>query len=647
MKNKSQISIFVIIGLVIIIIISGFLFFNDSLPLISKKDNIANIVIYTETCIEQIATDGIFMQRMQGGYINIPEIILLRKAYVEAGGFKVPNWFYKGSSYKPTILRMEEELADYIDDNLLRCLNFYIPFVNKYDITFQELPTTNVKISNNKVSLNTNFPIEIKKKGIDEIYYHNEFITELKTDLGKLYNLASELDSYENTEAFLEFYTDEMIAASDYLPYNGLELDCKPKYFYEREMKEYTKQLIIHNLKYLQFLNTNYKESGYPYYDKIYKVDFTRNNYKDYNINILYHPNWNMLFKAVPSDNGVVKPHEFKAFNFFSVCMKVYHTRYTIEYPVLFQLLNEDNMDSFFYFSTPVLMRRNMPNRYSEVIPWDIELLDSETNDPYCDLTTNVTNYYLGQNNVMLTNPAIRNNRENKLNVYAVDWFYGYPGGVLNNVTIHYQCVKSKCEIGKTSFVSVDNLLMFNSLPHLNTGFPECENGIIIAQKDGYHQAITYQSVNEQTDNEQVTIEMYKLKELKFNVKVLDESFGLLQERNLRNGESAIIIIKNDELRFEKQLFFPIDENLEFNNLELLIADVDYDLEILLTHGSYLVGGSNLNWTVNAEDVFSLNNVEFYVYKKSPNVVTYDPEELYQLYETSLNESIDYPPRLY
>lgn len=645
-SKKSQISIFIIFGIIIISFIVLFLYFNDQLPGVSKTQSVSNIVVYTEACYEDIAARGIFLQKMQGGYINIPERLINRNAYVEIGGFKVPNWYYDGSNYKPSIVQMETELANYIDDNLFGCLNFYKPFLNRFDIVFDELPKTTVKITDSKVSIDSFFPIKIETKGSDEIQYIEEYKTHLNSNLGELYFLASDLNDYENTEFFLEFYTDEMIAASDYLPYSGLELSCKPNYLYESEMKEYTQKLIMHNLKYLQFLNTNYQESGMLYYDKIYKVDFTNNKYNDYKVNVLYNPNWEMDFKALPSKNGVVKPHEFKALNIFSVCMQIYNVRYNTNYPVVFQLFGDNQIDDFFYFSTPVLMKQNQPNRNFEVEPWDIDSMETNLDDPYCDITQEVTNYYLDSNNLMHANPRVVNKRENTLKVYGVDWYHGYPRGVLDNVSINYQCVESRCHIGNTSHVLVDNIIMQNSLPHVDTFFPDCENGIVIAEKEGYHPAFVYQTVNSNTNGEQVTVEMYQLKEFDFNLKVFEESFNLIDDRKLKDDENAIITISNNELKFEQILYFP-KNGTKFNDLELLIGDIEYELEIILTKGNYLVGGANLNWTPDVNDLLLYDNVMFNVYRKLPDTVTYSPEDLFKLYESSIESSINYPPRFY
>jgi hypothetical protein len=382
-----------------------------------------------------------------------------------------------------------------------------------------------------------------------------------------------------------------------------------------------------------------------PYYDKLYKVDFTNNDYSKYKINIIYNPAWGMDFDALPSNNGIVKPYEFKMTDYITSCIKVYHEKYNINYPVLFQIIDTKNPDNSFYFATPVLMRQSQPNRFNQIEPWKIEF-DSLASKSYCAQSEPITNFLLSPDGLITTESGNINNRKNELKVYAVDAIYGFPDGLLTGVNISYQCVKMKCDIGATGYHDIyDGLIMTDAFPKLVAGFPECLNGYIIAEKPGYHQAFVQQTVSPTESGSQITIDMYKLKQFNFDIRVVQEHNGIITDRKLADGENAFITIKNTPQHIQKEIIYPSDYDY-FKNLTLLVGDFTYQLEIMITKDDMMTGGAVLNWTPDLNYVMNGNYVTFYAYKKDPLIMASSTEEMYQLYQESLKSSVQYPPRI-
>ncbi|MBN2458274.1 hypothetical protein JXB31_04050 [Candidatus Woesearchaeota archaeon] len=647
MAKRGQLTIFIIVGLLIVIIVGLFFMMKTRLGenVLGPPSEIKEIVLYTETCVSQLASEGVFQLSMQGGYINMPDYILSDKRSYVDNGFFVPLWLYKSDERMPTVHDMEMQLASYVDENLLGCLSFYLPFAKEYDIICDELPKSEVKISDREINIKTYYSLDINKKGSETFYSWDEFNSEVKSRLGEMYELSKEIMEYENREAFLEDYTDEMVACSDYLPYEGMEITCSPRSLLVSDMKDYTQQLVMHNLHFLQFEKTDFQETGMPYYDKQYKIDFTNKDYTEYKVNVIYNPAWGMDFEALPSHNGLVEPYEFEITNIIRSCVKVYHEKYNIDYPVIIQVMESGNPENAFYFASPVLVMQNLPNRYNEVRPWEVEAdeLDSEK---YCSPTADITVYSLDELNRMVAEPSYRDNRKNQLRVYALDALYGYPDGVLFGVNISYQCVRFKCDIGTTGYEEMeDGLLMVDSLPRLKSGFPECTNGFLIANKPGYHQAVKQQTVGPDTDGEQVTIEMYALKDFDYGIRVVQDHNGVINDRALDSSkETVMILLKNEEQGFEKKIIYPSDLDY-YTNLSLLMGDFTYNVEIMLTQDDELVGGANYNWTPSLNNLFYSNYVVFYVYKKDPLVLTTSPEESYELYKYALEASPAYLPR--
>ena len=646
MKKRGQVALFIIVGIVILFLIGFFITMSDvELPTFrGAPGEIKPLTRYTQDCITSVASDGSFKMKMQGGYINPPQELDAADSYVNMGFF-VPYWLYDERSYMPSKVQMERELAGYIDENLENCLDDYEPFSHEFNVEMNASNTT-VDIIDDKILIETIMPLRVDKLGVDEVYHWDSFPAEVNDRLGELYSLAKDIMRHANNHAFLEDYTDEMIASSDYLPFTGMDISCSPNIYFEHELKEYTQTLIMHNLEFLQFLNTDYDESGIPYYDNLYKIDFTDNRYDDLSVDVMYNPSWGMEFEATPSDSGVVEPFMFEAYNFLRTCIQVYNHRYNIEYPVMIRVMDESKHEEIFQFATPVMLKRNKPNRYGTIEGWPTEGEDLVDDLGYCLERDNMTIYGLGDDGTMTAEEREVQKMTNSLQVYVQDAAFGYPAGVMDGVDISYQCVEAVCDIGTTGFWDEDSMLSYlETSPHVDSLFPDCENGIIIAEKDGYHEALHHQTVSDETDGSQVTVYMYKLEPLDYTVKVIEEREGLIEERSLRGEESVLIRIKNETHNFEETVVYPADEDDKYlGNLELLRGNVDYDLEIMMRWDNTLVGGADLEWKTTANQVFLNDEVVFYVYYKRPPIPPSTVEDMYGYYEDSLNKSIDYKP---
>ncbi len=152
--KKGQISIFVIIAIVIIVIIAILIFLsqnnNDNPNNIVSTDNIENFVTQ---CIKEVGEDGISYIGMYGGYYIPPNLSI---------DYGIPYFFYNKKSYLPEITVIEKELSLYLNRNLKECTNNF-SIIRNLDIEYGEVRTES-NIKNDRVILNVQFPIIIKKE---------------------------------------------------------------------------------------------------------------------------------------------------------------------------------------------------------------------------------------------------------------------------------------------------------------------------------------------------------------------------------------------------------------------------------------------------------------------------------------------------
>jgi hypothetical protein len=651
-KKRGQVTVFIILGIVILIFLVGFLVLRSYLTQMKEEgpQPVKDIRGYIESCLKQNIDEGVFTLGMQGGYIELPKEVDFSTVQKVDFGSGVPYWYYNKRSYIPSREEMERQLGIYIERQLDYCLDNFSSFSYKYDVDITGDLNLDVAIGQDYLIFSVNYPMTIHVKGSDDYYtYDEEYLEKKKNSLGRRYDLAKSIMQLENREAFLENYTDEMIACSDWLPYEGMDFGCEPERWDVDEMKEYVQTMIMHNLHFLQFENTDYRETGLPYYDKQYKVRATNDNYDDMGVEVFYNPSWDMEFSVHPSKNGVVKPIENRIRKYLLDCIKVYHHKYSLDYPVLVKILDNDEPDFPFFFATPVHVKRNMPNRKGEIEDWPTEI-DRMGSEEFCAPVRTTTRYVSspsgtpGEYNITaIPNTRVRQHT-NKLRVTVVDDEKGYPLGALSGVKIEYHCVKFLCDMGNTSYPLNRAGEYYGALPSLETEFPDCVNGVIIASAPGYHTARVKKTVDETSNNDQVTVRMTRLEPLLYTVTVVENQNGLLRERALNDDEVVMIEIRNEEKDFEETIIYPTDEEA-FKNLSLLAGDVQYELDMKLVEDNRLVGGALLNFTTTTADINYARYVVFYVYRKGTRTVT-DPEVQWQDYQYALNKSVSFPPRI-
>ena len=119
MNKHGQVSAFMIIGVVLLIIVALALFLRENV-FVEKAgaeferpplpEDIAPISNYVDKCIENVLTPGIFLLGAQGGYINPPDDSLITENAMIAYGS------VNGENRLPDVNTIENELARYLED---------------------------------------------------------------------------------------------------------------------------------------------------------------------------------------------------------------------------------------------------------------------------------------------------------------------------------------------------------------------------------------------------------------------------------------------------------------------------------------------------------------------------------------------------
>lgn len=607
--KKGQVSLFVVIG-AIIVIVGIFLFFNNKLDIFSSHDSkmknqISEIV---NECIDDSARRGVELLAYQGGRIYIPDYISrdFRK-YIDLG-LKIPTWDTSNGDI-PTILSMQGELERFVQDNLISCVNAnFLQMGDYFDINISDDLNVAVEIKPENVAVSVNYPIMFNEKNSDEKLSVDDFYVNLESvRLGDMFELAMQIYNLEEREYFLEeLVMDQIYSATDYsdsrysMPSEGMEISCIPRIWTKSRLKETLANMNNNNFKYLQFSDTfskdktsflNLDEDLQSYFRAHYffVLPNAKPSFRGFDVSAF------MPSKQITGDDGYLQRYPYRQFdvipdngelvksqsmeidggiNIPVPCIQLYHHVYSLDYDLIMKIVdfNDDEGNGFFFqFPLRVQIKENNPKSTpSNPIISEGALA---TNDVYCQ---NDSKIY-------------------PLSIYVQDTV---TNNYLSDVNISYQCLNLKCDIGQTKFPTFRGVVRTGASPILEEDFPYCYGGKVIAEKEGYHKAEI--RVNTPLDENTVAPDIFLTPVKNFYLDIasfLIVDKNTFQSKRIYNEEQdglVFVSIKNKGKNFESFGMWPndgeflnsiklLDDSEATYNLSVMYVNADDDLTGMLT----------------------------------------------------------------
>lgn len=181
MNKKGQVTIFIIVGVIVVAIgITLFFVFNSN----SKKPlnlEASSVEIFVLDCIESVGKDALYVVGQNGGYYFPPK---------NSNSLGIAFYFFEGEDIMPSKEVIEKEIGAYLDEALPICTEEFVKF-NNFNVS-QEKVQSEVFISENKVFLNVNYPIRITK-GEDVVFLKKFKDIEIPIRLGEIYSIAKSI----------------------------------------------------------------------------------------------------------------------------------------------------------------------------------------------------------------------------------------------------------------------------------------------------------------------------------------------------------------------------------------------------------------------------------------------------------------------
>lgn len=192
MQKKGQITVFIILGIILLFLTAGILFIVQKITkdsVTSEREEMAegyraeSIKSFIEHCLERTANEAMVLVSSQGGYYKVPEPAL-DQVFV-----KVPYYFYFGKKQFPEKATIEREIENYLVDQLPICLNDFKVFSKQGLKIEQREMQANVTL-NEKSSVELTLPITLQIG--DSAIELNKFSYLLNVNFEQVYQILSE-----------------------------------------------------------------------------------------------------------------------------------------------------------------------------------------------------------------------------------------------------------------------------------------------------------------------------------------------------------------------------------------------------------------------------------------------------------------------
>ncbi|MBW2980827.1 hypothetical protein KY360_05415 [Candidatus Woesearchaeota archaeon] len=653
MNKKSQITLFIIIGIVMLTSVGTYIYFRASIrraeimPELVAAEEVPRafnpIQVFIESCVSKVGKDGMELLGSQGGYINIeragigPGITPTEGnavAFSRGSGLNVPYWFYlesdnkcigncvfstqKPELYKGRLLSIEGQLEEYVNANLKECFNeFKVLKTRGYII--EELGDINTKVSVTEEEVVVLVEYPIKARALDAVLELERFPVVIQVNLKDIYELAMLITNLEAEYRYLEKDALNLITGfsgkdmEKLAPMSDVGLEFGNRLYWRRGA-------IIDNLKgmlsaYIPLLQVegtrNYRPLSFPgesLKESLYNQQMLIPNSELYNLDVYFtYLGWEPWFD-LNCRGEICQPESISSSIITLMGLQRYNFVYDLSFPVMVEIHDPDAFKGLGYdfrFMLEANIRNNepMPEVFSplQVIEPQVSLL--------CDLEKRNSGY---------------------MDIDITDMMTAEP---VDDVRVSFSCAEESCFMGIAEGGS------------LVERFPVCLGGIVSFLKEGY---LGYsQFLNTKLDEKaEVKVTLKPLVEKQFMIKkkrvvknpegwvFIDTPFTLGRKesafislvRKPGPGEDAYqaaaeysggvgeITLADGDYEIDIQLYtnetiiIPEEERCE----EVAFIEQCYTIEELKFNETFPNGGLKLNHTFTADDLKS-DMITFYV----------------------------------
>ena len=239
MPKRGQISIFIIIGLTILIVVGSVILVSNYLSEEELKVHVeksefdpGSVRNFVESCFQETSKEVMLLISLQGGYFYTP------KPSSDQIFAHIPYYFDYGEKRIPTIEDIEKNMEDFLITQLPICFkDFYIFTEQGYDVKKGEM---DVKVHLGKASVfELDYPLTINLG--DEVSTVNELY---------IYDIPV---NFENVYSIITDIVNEQELNSNYVPIGYISASAKQN-DYEFELSYLDDDVVVYSLIFGEYL---------------------------------------------------------------------------------------------------------------------------------------------------------------------------------------------------------------------------------------------------------------------------------------------------------------------------------------------------------------------------------------------------------
>lgn len=501
MKKRAQVTVFIIIGLLILGAIGLVFYYKaraDAIPKVEAEPFLEEVPVefqplqkFVADCVQDTAVKGLEAIGRYGGYAEPPDygIVSIAAEPTEypstalnfGGEWDIAYWWYLDSqnncerncffnSKKPPLSRndatrfmpressIEIQLDNYVNANLRSCLGGFSTFKKQgLDIIELGLPKTTTTIAESDVRIAVSYPLEASIG--DRESRLKTFYQTIPVNFKKIYSMAEEIVNKEMSEKYLETHVLNLISV-----YSDIDSEALPpmddsvtgfgavafwtEYNTERRLQE----MLMPNIQGLHVPgSSNYRVWNLPnsLTSSLYNTQMNVPVQGDRSLAVKFeYLNWPIYFDT-GSEGGIIQGEFVGITAPVPLGIRRYNTVYDLSVPVAVEIYDPDALNKkgySFRFGMEACIRNNEPCLGAV----SLDSFNIPTGSMLCD---------------------IEQRTSEEISFSAMD----SDGNALQDAIITYTCVDESCDIGVTDENGI-----------LKSKLPPCVGAVVSFRKPEY-----------------------------------------------------------------------------------------------------------------------------------------------------------------
>jgi hypothetical protein len=592
--RKGQITVFIVLGIVILISVLGYLFLIRSSEELAEREipvikevplELRPINNYIEWCIEEIGVSGLKRLGEQGGYIDPRGLGMTVNSmnptesdaveFFPGVDMAVPYWFHMRSANTcagmcafaygmPNLYRnqgepsVEGQLDEFLEDNLESCLQDWEYFKEQgYSVDVRGSLDVSTLVLEREVGFYVKYPLRFTREGTT--HEIDEFLVRVPLNMKSIFEQAMLVTNLQAEYNYVEKQVLNLLVGfsgvnSDRLPpMAASDFGIGPGVVWSKtQVKELVVQMLSSYIQAMQVWGSRDYHAVELGGDELSEGLFNSGMlvYSDENDPMLsvgfnYLDVWPVYFD-LNCQGEVCRPETVGATVILPIGIQRYNFLYDLSYPVLVSISDPEALDMKgyeFQFMLEGNIRDNAP-----------------LNGSYVPLVSAI-----GVEESMLCDADKRNSGPVALRARDAA-----SGELLDGVEVMYSCAEESCPMGASS----EGVL--------ETQFPVCLGGIVSFIKEGYLGKAQWLST-ELEEEQEVEVSLYPLNTLEMEV----EKFKVVKSGGWSVRSNPVMLDDRETATITLERVGELGD--EAHSVTLQYTNDEAPVEVSLAPGTYRI----------------------------------------------------------